>query len=136
MGEWREAQRSFPPSEQAAFFRLAKPVVEMSRGMVTTDGILEDRERGLCHIWFSGDFRSIAILRFKAYRSGLRILQIDLGAGILDDFIDLVPIVEDLARSQGCHRLQIEGRAGWHRALTRAGVAGLQEISRTIGKEV
>lgn len=71
-------------------------------------------------------------MRVEEYRSGLRVLHIMLGGGRLEALRGNLGQAEQIARRNNCHRIQIEGRRGWMRALE----GDWREVSRVIERDV
>ena len=46
-----------------------------------------------------------------------RVLRVWLAGGELDELQRYQPALENYARSEGCSRIEIDGRKGWERAL-------------------
>lgn len=138
MGEWEHIPISMHVhSEMAEALFLLDEVIPDNKGRVTIQEVLEAHRLGLCWIYAtredSGRMRSVAVMRVRDFPSGLRVLDIEFAVGKLDDFVGkMEKLGEDLAREFGCHKIQIEGRPGWLRALG----PGWSEFSRTIEKEV
>lgn len=127
------------PAEFETFHEMVGPLVEMMDGRGTFREILKDHLDGKVTVWFvseGGEPTSMVVVKVRDYHSGLRVMQVQFGAGRMEDFMGFTHECEEFARSQGCHRLQVAGRAGWKRALDRAGVSGWTEVFRTIEKEL
>lgn len=136
---WIKAANPLTPIEYAATMTMILPIVEAQRGRVTMGEIIENHQQEKCDLWYTVDddaIQSMAIVRVKEYRSGLRILHVEFGAGQMTDFYDRMGEAEDLARANSCERLQISGRPGWLRALRERGDMEWEEVSRVIEKEV
>lgn len=140
MGDvWLKAANPLTPTEYAAFYEMVKPIVEAQNGRVTLEEIVGDHHQGKNDVWYTvaaNRIQSLCITRVREHRSGLRIMQIQFGAGRMGDFYDYMHEAIAVARENGCHRLQVSGRSGWKRALAGMGDDSWTEISRTIEKEI
>ncbi|KKK48286.1 hypothetical protein LCGC14_3146680, partial [marine sediment metagenome] len=66
------------------------------------------------------------------YKSGLRVFLIEHAAGDLEDLKGAIGFAEEIARRSRCHRMQVDGRAGWLRVFGDE----WHEFSRSIEKEI
>ncbi len=83
-------------------------------------------EAGEARLWASGRAAMVTLIEEDP---GERRLLIWLAGGDLGELVrDLRPQAEAWARTQGCRRAVIIGRAGWERALTPEGYAPLARI--------
>jgi hypothetical protein len=120
------------------FVALISPIVERSQGRTTLEMLVEDHKRGNIQVWAILDpqapagVSSFGITRMVVYPSGLRVMRLDHGAGSLQDAVDIMPEVEEFARSCGADKMRIEGRRGWQKIFTE----GWHEVSRVIEKEL
>lgn len=135
---WQLGSHPFTLEERECFEKLLGPVVESLGGRITLAELESFGSLPENDIWFCWDndgasFRSVMVTRVKRYHAGLNVLCLTHGAGHLDDFDDVnMARVESLARHYGCTKLQIDGRAGWLRALG----SEWTEFSRSIQKDV
>ena len=53
------------------------------------------------------------ILHYPALRS----CRVWLAGGDLDELLHFLPALDNYARSEGCTRIELDGRKGWHRVL-------------------
>ena len=138
MGDWIIVQRDDLSDAALVALELGlSDVLASMGGRLTFDEVIGDHLDGKSDIMVTcdddGSLRSIVVMRVLNFPSGLRVLDIQLGTGHLDDFCTkLEALGEARAIQSGCHKIQIEGRPGWIRALGD----GWQEYQRKIEKEI
>lgn len=104
------------PEHLSQFREMMALVVAHSRGRQTVDNIIGDHRNGLVSVWATiedGIFRGMATTRIIEYPSGLLVFRIDDAAGNLEDAVEYMPRMFELAREAGCDKIRIEGREGW-----------------------
>lgn len=90
---------------------------------IPTD-LIEQLSRGQRQLWIAWDGRRVvaaALTRIVQLRS-CRACQLTALGGIEGErgrWVHLISLIESFAESEGCARVQIEGRVGWKRVLKR-----------------
>lgn len=64
---------------------------------------------------------SILATRIMTYDTGLKTLLVELAAGDLAEVLDAEELMMEIAKHNGCTRLDMVGRKGWERPLREAG---------------
>jgi hypothetical protein len=85
---------------------------------------------GKAQIWPAP--RGVAITEIIEYPQK-RVLHVFLGAGELDQLLDMIKSAEDWGRTQGCTSLTMSGRLGWQRVLDKH---GFKPVLITMEREV
>lgn len=102
--------------------KLLQPVIDLSFGEVTLEGIYE---RLLCGqeimigVFNESKLVCACILGITQFETGKRVLQMPYvgGTGIEDWLADGFELIKEIARNTGCTHVRGCGRAGWGRVL-------------------
>ena len=109
--------------------------VARSNGEVRTGHILDAAERGefFLSVATEGKDKIVAVCgsEFVFYPTGRKLLRVSLlGGNGMRRWIHLMKRVEEFARKNGCHAVQVTGRKGWGR------VVSYPEVRRIFEKEL
>lgn len=115
---------------------VLSPAFERTRKISMAD-IYHDIEDGLCRLWclyLDGEVAGVIVTTAMIFPQRA-VFQIMAAAGRDSHrWNELVlPVLEDFAREQGCHSIEIIGRRGW---LRLAANRGYKEIEATFSKEL
>lgn len=99
---------------------LLKSLIDGSGGRHTVATIHEALERSHMQLWIviGGDdeVHSAAITEMVSYKGGCKVLRFLLMGGE-GDAVEFMPLIEQQAKDQGCHEVEIFGRRGWERVF-------------------
>jgi hypothetical protein len=90
----------------------------------TTLAMIEARR---LQLWAAGcsrsdgaDVQSVLVTELADYPLA-KACRYVFAAGVLEDFIEAVPLVEGWARAEGCGAVEFNGRRGWEKPMAEAG---------------
>lgn len=99
--------------------------IERGQSLMDSDSILDWVEMQIAQLWLVHDGERpvsafVTQIDTTIFGSGLNVVA--LGGVGLDDWLPGVEnTIEEFAREKGCVRVQMEGRRGWARELTKFG---------------
>lgn len=115
------------PTDQIDFHwpeiaRLLQPVIDISFGEVTLDGIHDRLMNGqeiLIGVFDGPKLVCACVLGITQFETGKRVLQMPYvgGTGIDDWLADGFGLIRQIAESTGCSHIRGCGREGWGRVL-------------------
>lgn len=80
--------------------------------------VAEAVREGRMQSWVNGD--SCVITEVLEYPRA-NALNVFLAVGNLDEVLDLIPMMAEFGRAQGCTKMRMQGRKGWARVLPDLG---------------
>src|SRR5262245_34433996 len=118
--------------------RFLLPAMLVSNGRIAEEEILAQVKEGAVQLWAGFDDARVcygaAVTRFQEYSAYRSLFVVLLGG--LDMEVNIEPVLdtwEQLAREQGCSKLEFIGRRGWKRVL---GPWGWKECSVLLERDV
>lgn len=123
---------AFRPAEIDDFWPYVEAQVaracEFSYGRFSADNIYEFALQGIVTIWAvvnpQSEVRAVVVTQQTEYPTGLRALEVMLvGGENRHDWLHFESKLEEHARREGCHVMQMYGRRGWERDLKHWRVA-------------
>jgi hypothetical protein len=107
---------------------MLKPALERQHHMTSIDRLRKDCASGNSQLWFvtpedTLQVLAIAVTEVLQY-PGKRMFCIGwLGGSQMRRWIDFFEVFVDLAKRQGCDGIEVHGRRGWERVLSRWGLS-------------
>lgn len=102
--------------------------LERSGGTHTVEDVYKEVQDGRAQIWTGAKSVVVTVLHDLPQ---VRIFRVWLAGGDLGEILQHLGLADELARSWGCGRIEIEGRKGWSRVLT-----GYREVGVILRKDV
>lgn len=105
-------------------YTLLEPAIERSRGRESFASIMEDVDQGRAVLWtgFKGNKLVVAATGQVVTYPHARVLRIPFLAGEnITDVLQNEQEVLDFAVKQGCSSIELIGRPGWEKVLTKVG---------------
>jgi len=114
---------------------LQKLIDRLPRTGMTIEALARDIQTGRKRVWIWNDFEAILLTTIAQQQNGRLYCSLSwaAGAGFLDCGDDLLPPIEEYAKTQGCFAVEIMGRKGWER-LTKP--YGYDFLFQSVMKEI
>lgn len=94
---------------------LLQKALDRSLGVLSVDDVLTKIARQEMQLWECPN--SVAVTQISRLPQKT-VANIALAAGDLNELLDLVPLIEDWAKTQGADVVTVVGRKGWAKALS------------------
>lgn len=107
-----------------------KAALERSSGTHTAADVIDGIKAGEFQLWPAE--RGCLVTEIFEFPQR-RVLNVFLGAGDMDQLVDMHDSVVAFARQNGCAAVRVTGRAGWARVWRKA---GFKPLFQTIEKEL
>lgn len=108
------------------------PAIEQTHGTHTEDDVIVMILAGKLKLWLVE--KGALVTEFVEYPR-MRVCNVFLGGGELDAVVDMHADVEKYAAENGCKRVTVCGRPGWHRVFGK-NIDGYQCLGTSMYKDL